>query len=124
MENNITLSTLPKTWILDVDGTILVHNGYKRGGDKLIEGIEEFLAQIRKEDLVILITARKKEQKEQLESFLKENQIRFDQIIYDAPTGERILVNDDKPSGLKTAIAINTPRDTCPTTKIERDKTL
>ena len=42
---------------------------------------------------------------------MKNNNIRYDDIIYNAPYGERILVNDKKPSGLRTAIAVNTDRD-------------
>lgn len=32
-------------------------------------------------------------------------------VIYNAPYGERILINDSKPSGLKTALAYSTKRD-------------
>lgn len=45
------------------------------------------------------------------EFFLRKNHIRFDYIIYEAPYGERILINDEKPSGLKMAIGINVKRD-------------
>lgn len=45
------------------------------------------------------------------EDFLKEYGIRYNDIIYNAPYGERILINDKKPSGLLTAIAVNTDRD-------------
>jgi len=41
-----------------------------------------------------------------------ENGIEYDKIIYDMPNGERILVNDIKPSGLKTAYSYNLTRDT------------
>ena len=40
-----------------------------------------------------------------------ENQIRYNKIIYDMPNGERILMNDIKPSGLKTAYSYNLDRD-------------
>ena len=33
MKQNITLSPLGHTWLLDLDGTIVKHNGYKEGGD-------------------------------------------------------------------------------------------
>ena len=39
------------------------------------------------------------------------NNIRYDYIITDLPFGERILVNDNKPSGLSMAYAINKVRD-------------
>lgn len=115
----IEMSALPKTWILDLDGTIVRHNGYKQdGADSLLEDADRLLSQIRKEDMVIFITSRKKKYKEMTEKFLEENGIRYDHIIYEAPYGERILVNDGKPSGLKTAYAINTQRDVICTDRI------
>ncbi len=111
----IEMSALPKTWILDLDGTIVKHNGYKLDGeDSLLEGAKEFLSRIKDEDCVIFVTSRKTEYKELTENFLKENNIRYDHIIYEAPYGERVLVNDDKPSGLKMAYAISGKRDEVP----------
>lgn len=108
----VEMSALPKTWILDLDGTIVKHNGYKIDGeDSLLEGAHDFLAQIREEDMVIIVTSRELKYKELTETFLKNQGIRYDHIIYEAPYGERILVNDDKPSGLKMAYAIETDRD-------------
>ena len=41
MEKQLILSTLPKTWIFDLDGTILKHNGYKIDGeDTLLPGVK------------------------------------------------------------------------------------
>ena len=37
----LTLSTLPKTWLFDIDGTLVKHNGYKEGGDVLLPGVRE-----------------------------------------------------------------------------------
>lgn len=68
-------------------------------------------AKIPSEDTIILLTARKDMYRVQLESFLHMNGIRFDRILYDMPMGERILVNDKKPSGLVTAFAVNKDRD-------------
>lgn len=108
----IKVSALEKTWILDLDGTIVKHNGYKLDGyDSLLPGVEKFLANIGPEDMVIFVTSRREDVKGQTEKFLRENGIHFDHIIYNAPYGERIVVNDRKPSGLKTAIAVNTERN-------------
>ena len=42
MENKLILSTLPKTWVFDLDGTILKHNGYKLDGeDTLLKGVKD-----------------------------------------------------------------------------------
>lgn len=127
MENSnvINLSTLGQTWIFDIDGTIVKHNGYKLDNhDTLLEGAKEFFENIKKEDMVVLITARKLEEKEKTEKFLRDNNIRYDHIIFDAPKGERIVVNDGKPNGLKTAIAINTQRDCFLDVKFKEDSNL
>lgn len=107
----LILSDLPKTWIFDVDGTIVRHNGHLSEKDELLDGVKDFFCKIPHTDKIILLTARKQEFIAQLESFLKENSIRYDFLIANLPTGERILINDMKDSGLKTAFAINTKRD-------------
>lgn len=108
----LKLSSLPHTWILDVDGTIVKHNGYKIDGyDTLLPGVKDFFASLPSQDRVILLTARKAEYLPALKDFLTKNQIRYDHIITDVPMGERILVNDNKPSGLKCAYAVNKERD-------------
>jgi len=104
-------SDLSKTWIFDLDGTLVKHNGYKNGEEQLLPGVKEFFSKISKDDKVIILTARDKEYQEITEKFLTENNIRFDYIIYGLPIGERILFNDKKPSGLKTAYAYNLERD-------------
>lgn len=108
---DLILSKLPKTWLIDVDGTLVKHNGHLNGGDQLLDGVKDFFAQLPVEDKVILLTARQKKYETELHSFLQNEEIRYDQLIFDLPMGERILINDKKPSGLKTAHAINKDRD-------------
>ena len=106
------MSSLAKTWILDLDGTIVKHNGYKDNGeDFFLDGAKKFLKEIPEEDMVIFLTSRTEKEKELTENFLKEHDIKYNTIIYNAPFGERILINDAKPSGLKTALAFTTKRD-------------
>lgn len=95
-----------------MDGTIVKHNGYLIDGkDTLLEGALEFLGGISKDDMIVFVTSRKYEYKRVTEDFLDEFGIRYNAIIYEAPFGERILVNDRKPSGLDMAISINVERD-------------
>ena len=108
---DLKLSSLPKTWIFDLDGTILVHNGYKNGGDRILPGVKEFFDKIPKTDHILILTARKEEVLESTIEFLKDNGIRYNNILADIPFGERILLNDMKDSGLKTAYAVNLKRD-------------
>lgn len=108
----LELSTLPKTWIFDIDGTIVKHNGYKVDGfDTLLDGVKDFFKELSAEDKVILMTAREEKYIKELKEFLKQNNIRYDYLLSDIPVGERILINDRKPSGLDMAYAINKNRD-------------
>ncbi len=121
----IKVSPLGKTWIFDIDGTIVKHNGYKLDGyDTLLDGAKEFFNNIPDGDMIILLTSRKYEDREMTEKFLMDNGIRFDNIIYDAPYGERIIINDKKPSGLITSVAVNTDRDEFMQTEFEIDENL
>lgn len=123
MGSSMELSTLPKTWIFDLDGTILKHNGYKLDGeDSLVPGAKEYIANLPKEDKVIIFTSRTEEYKKQTLFFLKENQIRYDEILFHMPMGERILVNDRKTSGLDMAVALNIERDIFSLPQIIRTK--
>ena len=110
--NMLELSSLNKTWILDIDGTLVKHNGYLLDGhDTLLGGVKEFFEKISPEDKVVLMTARKEEYLPSLKEFLAQNNIRYDYLLTDMPMGERILVNDNKPSGLNCAYAVNKKRD-------------
>lgn len=110
-ESTLKLSTLNKTWILDLDGTLVEHNGYKTADDRFLPGAKEFLQSIPEDDFVLIMTAREKEAKVKTEKFLKENNIRYNLILFEMPMGERILLNDNKPSGLKCAYALNPKRN-------------
>ena len=110
--NNLVLSPLGHTWILDLDGTIVKHNGYKIDGvDTFLPGAKEFLNQLPEEDLIIFLTSRTNEYKDITLKFLSDNQIKYHHIIFNAPYGERILINDNKPSGLKCSKGVNLKRD-------------
>lgn len=121
----LRISPLPHTWILDLDGTILKHNGYLDDGeDSFLDGALDFVNSIPKDDLIIILTSRKNEYKKLTIDFLNKNNVRYDHIIFEAPYGERILINDKKNSGLETAVAINTDRDSFWTGKYVIDENL
>ena len=108
--SKITLSKLPHTWIFDLDGTILKHNSFKTD-DEILPGVKNFFDQIDLNDKIVFITAREEAVRKQTENTLRKNNIRWDKILFNFPVGERIVLNDIKPLGLKTAIAINLERD-------------
>ena len=110
-KEQLKISPLGHTWVLDFDGTLVEHNGYKTGEDKFLPGAKEFLQSIPKDDFVLILTAREKEVREKTEKFLKKNGIRYNEILFEMPMGERILINDNKPSGLRCAYAITPNRN-------------
>lgn len=113
--NKLKLSDLEKTWIIDIDGVIFEHNGYfnlKRNElEKPLPGVREFFKRISKEDYVILLTGRNVKYRNLTLKSLKKYGIRFNAILFDLPKGERILINDSKPDGLKTAYAVSLKRN-------------
>lgn len=104
-------SNLNKTWFIDIDGTLFKHNQYKERKDEILEGVLNFFNKIPDTDYIILCTARQKKYESQTKKALKNYNIKYNKIIFDLPHGERIVINDTKPRGLKTAIAINIKRD-------------
>lgn len=112
MGKKLILSTLPKTWIFDLDGTILKHNGYKLDGqDTVLGGAAEFLRRLPCEDRIVLFTSRTEEYRQMTLDFLTEQEIRYDEILFNMPMGERIVVNDRKTSGIDMAVAVNIDRN-------------
>lgn len=125
MESKLRLSPLGHTWLLDIDGTILKHNGHKTPeGDSLLEGALEFFNSIPEGDVIIFLTSRESRYSSLTEKFFSSHGIRFDKIIYDMPYGERILLNDDKPSGLKMGLALNKKRDSREFPEVKIDESL
>ena len=121
----LRISPMPKTWILDLDGTLLVHDGpYIRGKDEFLPGARDFLESIPRRDMIIFLTARSDYEKPHTMRFLEENKVRYDHIIFNAGEGERIMINDMKPDGLVTAYAVNTVRDRFCRTEFVTDKTM
>ena len=112
MVEKMILSTLPKTWIFDLDGTLVKHNGYLLdGADTLLDGVKEYMGGLPPEDRILILTSRKETYKTSTVRFLDENGIRDDAVLFDMPVGERIVVNDRKPSGIRMAVAVNCTRD-------------
>lgn len=111
----LVLSNLGKTWLIDIDGVIFKHNKYlEKNDDTVNTNFSLLFRKIKKEDKVILLTSRKSKFKEITFKTLKKASIKYDQIIFNLPKGERILINDIKPGGLKTAICMNTKRNDFP----------
>lgn len=107
----IEISPLSHTWILDFDGTLVKHNGYKTGADEWLPGAKQFLLSIPKDDYILILTAREEAARDKTVDFLKREGIRFDDIKFGMPMGERILINDTKPSGLICALAVSPERN-------------
>jgi len=107
----ISLSALPHTWLIDIDGTILRHNGNKIDQEEILPGVKNFWSSIPNKDSIILLTARSSDYRDKTINLFNNFGLRFNHIIFDLPVGERILINDIKPMGLLTAISINIERD-------------
>lgn len=123
MERELIMSTLPKTWLFDLDGTLVKHNGYKLDGeDSLLAGAKEYLDTLPAKDKIIILTSRTEEYRRQTLEFLNRHSVRYDEILFHMPMGERIVVNDRKPSGIDMAAAVNLDRNDFNIPLIRREK--
>jgi hydroxymethylpyrimidine pyrophosphatase-like HAD family hydrolase len=101
-----------KTWFLDFDGTIVYQKSYLKDEDYILpKTIDFFTNFIKENDFVIITTGREEHHKERIEKFMRSFGLKCDLIICGLPTGIRILVNDMKPDGTKTAQSHNLERD-------------
>ena len=107
----LQVSRLNHTWLIDVDGTMVRHNGHLSAGDELLPGVVEFWAQIPAGDTIVLLSARAHYHQAATLHFFDQKGLRYDHAVFGLPTGERILINDRKPNGLPTALALNLPRN-------------
>ena len=105
------LSELSHTWFIDLDGTIIQHNSHLTDQDELLPGVKEFWNNVPQNDYIVITTGRPKEYESSTLAFLNLHGLRYDCALFGLPWGERIVVNDVKPGGLKTAIAWNVDRD-------------
>lgn len=111
-QQELELSSLTHTWLIDIDGTLAVHNGYlTKEEDIPIKESVDFLHSLPKGDYVVLLTSREEKYRTLTEQFLADNGIRYDTILFGLPVGERILINDDKPSGLCMSHAVRLERN-------------
>jgi hypothetical protein len=103
-----------KTWFIDIDGVIFEHNGYLKemaGIETPLPGVKALFSRIYKEDVIVLVSARDSVYKKITIKSLDSNNIRFNYLIMNLPTGPRLLINDTKPDGEKTAFSYNLPRN-------------
>lgn len=113
MTGLLELSDLPKTWLLDVDGVVFPHNGYLHCADETpLPGVLEFFRQLPEDDQVVLLSARAEMYRQQTEAQLARWGLRYSSLLLGLPVGERVLINDEKPRGLRTALAVSVSRDT------------
>jgi hypothetical protein len=111
MSQSLLLSNLPHTWLIDLDGCVFRHNSHLCQEDILLPGVQDFWKKIPLADTIIVLTARSSHYANETKAAMARFELRYDQIIFDLPVGERILVNDRKPRGLSTALSINLERD-------------
>lgn len=99
------------TWFIDLDGTILRHNGYMQDGEELLPGVQDLWAEIPSGDMIIITTGREEQYRKCTLDFIQAQGLRYDHALFGLPLGERIVVNDPKPAGLVTALAWSVERN-------------
>lgn len=108
----------PKTIIVDIDGTLLVHQGNMSkildGKASLLHGAREKLNEWDAKGYnIILMTGRRESAREFTEKQLSDLGLFWDQLIMGVGGGQRVLINDlkDDPEFGDTAVAIQVERN-------------
>ena len=104
----------PYTIFLDIDGTIIKHQGTISKTATLppvlLDGVHEKLDEWDKKGYrIIITTGRKESMRELTEKQLQNLNIYYDQLIMNAGNGPRIIINDEKDG--ETAFGITIPRN-------------
>ena len=111
------LDMRPRTYFIDIDGTLLVHGGKNQVLNALTEGRCTPGAQQFINDLlayghhVVLTTGRCENLRELTVSQLERCGITYHQLVMGLPPGVRILINDSKSDLPTTAYGITVKRD-------------
>jgi len=101
-----------RTWFLDFDGTIVYQKSYLSSEDHILPSTIDFFSSVIKEDdFVVITTGREEAHRDRIISFMSSYGLKCDQILCGLPTGPRIIINDSKPDGTKTAHSLNVNRD-------------
>ena len=91
---------------------IFPHNGYLHWADETpLPGVLEFFREVPEDDEVVLLSARAQSYRQQTEEQLARWGLRYSILLLGLPVGERVLINDEKPRGLRTAWALSVSWD-------------
>ena len=102
----------PKTIFCDIDGTLVTHSKPTEVSNPnhkmtLLEGTHNVLNEWdRRGYNIVLTTGRKESLRETTEKQLQQAGIIYDQLVMGIGGGDRVLVNDRKDSGRRTAWAV------------------
>lgn len=105
-----------KTLFIDIDGTLFKHNGSfsdiaLKESTLLPNARERMDEWCSKEYKIILTTARRESLRARTESELARLGVPYDVLVMGISKGHRVIINDSRPNGDKTAFAINIGRD-------------
>jgi mannose-6-phosphate isomerase-like protein (cupin superfamily) len=111
------MSVAPKTIFCDIDGTLLHHHGTIDDNAKkepiVLPNVLNSIQQWEKLNYkIIIITGRKESARKATEEQLFNAGIVYDSLIMGITNGDRIILNDKKPNGIRnTTYAINLVRN-------------
>lgn len=107
----------PPTIIVDLDGVIVKHLGLGASDQwyKPFEFIEGTVTAFNEWEAtgayIIIMTARKRSCRYQLERDLSKHGIYYDMLIMGVTSGTRVLINDKKSDGSQAAVAFEIERN-------------
>lgn len=115
------MTLIGDTYFLDIDGTLVPHLTNEQIDlimsnkivikEELLVGVKELWTKFKKNDVIIITTARRESHRELTTKIFTENNLRYDNLIMNLPSGQRVLINDSPDIFYKKAISINVKRN-------------
>lgn len=110
-----------RTFFIDIDGTIVKHLDNSEIDyiienqctlkELLLPGVKELWGTFSNDDYIIITTARTEKHRQFTEKLFHENNLFYDLLIMDLPSGPRIVINDINDIEDNKAIGINVLRN-------------
>jgi hydroxymethylpyrimidine pyrophosphatase-like HAD family hydrolase len=108
----------PPTYIVDLDGVILVHRGngssdqWWPDNSKLLPNVRETFDAWEKEGAkVVIVTARPETLRAEVKTILRTLGLYWHALVMGVTSGSRYLINDRNPNGQYETVALETERN-------------
>jgi len=113
------INRMGRTFFIDIDGTLVRHKTAVELdnmietpiNEELLPGVLELWDHFEIDDCIVITTARRNRHRGITERIFKDNNLRYNMMLFELESGPRILINDTPNISVQKASAINVRRN-------------